>query len=108
VQDGWFVRSAIHVRLQLWHAACGGLCLFYSSSLSSQHWLQAPANDPGPRESAVAVIDSSDQIWLMTGVLTGLMRAEGISDVWKFDTKALLWTWFVRLLAALNRRPISA
>jgi hypothetical protein len=38
----------------------------------------------------MAVIDASDQIWWMTGELGG-----SLNDVWKLDTKTLLWTWFV-------------
>jgi hypothetical protein len=75
-------------------------CLFFyftTPPFSHRRWSQAPSNDPGPRQNALAVIDASDHIWWMTGNLAG----GTLNDVWKFDTKTLLWTWFVRPLADL-------
>jgi hypothetical protein len=71
--------------------------------------LQAPSNDPGPRQSAVAVIDSSDQIWWMSGrlALTPNPIPAGMNDLWKFDTKSLLWTWFVLAVPAWFLCPFS-
>jgi hypothetical protein len=81
--------------------------------------LQSPTNLPGPRSGSVAVIDSASNIWTIGGfgyagavngnvVLPGFetdtqLPAEHLGDVWRLNSKTLLYTWCGSSLLSCSR-----
>jgi len=54
----------------------------------------APRNAPGSRDSAVAWVDLSGNLWLFGGTgITSPGLTGDLNDLWKFDTSTLEWTW---------------
>ena len=56
----------------------------------------SPKNKPGPRKGSVSWSDTSGNLWLFSGYGYKDNNLDGtgyFSDLWKYDTKALQWTW---------------
>jgi galactose oxidase-like protein/Kelch motif protein len=63
---------------------------FDAPSVYGTKGVPANSNVPGGRESAIAWIDQSGNLWLYGGILYG---GSEFSDVWQYTLPTNMWTW---------------
>jgi hypothetical protein len=67
-----------------------GSNMAFAPSVYGTQGVAASRNTPGARQGSASWVDASGNLWLMGGYANGV---DDWDDLWKFDIKAMLWTW---------------